>query len=93
MKIVIRTVFFHFLCIIFFGILYFYLKDNFMKNKERTDDLSLIDYILFSTTIQAGVGVGVSEMYPVSFYGKIIMIIQQLILICTHVFTIYVFNI
>jgi hypothetical protein len=62
-----------------------------MKNKERTDDLSLIDYILFSTTIQAGVGV--SEMYPVSFYGKIIMIIQQLILICTHVFTIYVFNI
>ena len=91
MKIVIRTVFFHFLCIIFFGILYFYLKDNFMKNKERTDDLSLIDYILFSTTIQAGVGV--SEMYPVSFYGKIIMIIQQLILICTHVFTIYVFNI
>ena len=91
MKIVIRTVCFHFLCIIIFGILYLYFKDNFMKNKEKIDDLGLIDYMLLSTTIQAGVGI--TDIYPVSFYGKIIMIIQQLLMICTHVFTIYIFNI
>ncbi len=90
MKRVIRTVFFHFLCIIFFGILYAYLKNDFEKNKDE-EKLGFVDYILLSTTIQAGVGV--SDMYPISFYGKITMIIQQLIMICTHVFTIYIFNI
>ena len=89
MKIVIRTVFFHFLCIILFGILYFYLKDDF-EEKEK-DYVEIIDYLLLSTTIQAGVGV--SELYPTNFYGKLTMIIQQIIMICTHVFTIYIFNI
>lgn len=89
MKIVIRTVFFHFLCIIFFGILYLYLKDDFTEKQDVT--LGLIDYLLLSTTIQAGVGI--SDIYPTSFYGKITMIIQQFILISTHVFTIYIFNI
>jgi hypothetical protein len=90
MKIVIRTVFFHFLCIIFFGILYAYLKNDFEKNKDE-EKLGFIDYILLSTTIQAGVGI--SDIYPISFYGKITMIIQQLIMMCTHVFTIYIFNV
>ena len=89
MKIVIRTVFFHFLCIILFGILYFYLKDDF-EEKEK-DYVEIIDYLLLSTTIQAGVGV--SELYPTNFYGKLAMIIQQIIMICTHVFTIYIFTI
>ena len=89
MKIGIRTVFFHFLCIIIFGILYFYLKEDF-EEKEK-DYVEIIDYLLLSTTIQAGVGV--SELYPTNFYGKLTMIIQQIIMICTHVFTIYIFNI
>jgi hypothetical protein len=89
MKIVIRTVFFHFLCIIIFGILYFYLKEDFSEKEKVKKEI--IDYVLLSTTIQAGVGV--SELYPTTFYGKLTMIIQQIIMICTHVFTIYVFNI
>ena len=88
MKRVIRTVFFHFFCIIFFGILYLNIKDQFNKDEEK---LELIDYILFSTTIQSGVGI--SDIYPISLYGKIAMIVQQLIMICTHIFTIYIFNI
>jgi hypothetical protein len=70
--------------------LYSYYKDHFEKNVEN-EDLGYVDYMLLSTTIQAGVGI--SDIYPISFYGKIIMIIQQLIMICTHVFTIYIFNI
>jgi len=89
MKIVIRTVCFHFLCIIIFGTLYFYLKDDFSEKKE--DNLEIIDYLLLSTTIQAGVGV--SDLHPTSFNGKLTMIIQQLIMLCTHIFTIYIFNV
>jgi hypothetical protein len=89
MKIVIRTVFFHFSCIIIFGILYFYLKEDFSEKEEA--NLEIIDYVLLSTTIQAGVGV--SDLYPTTFYGKLTMIIQQLLMICTHVFTIYIFNV
>ena len=89
MKIVIRTVFFHFLCIAGFGMLYFYLKDDFLEQKD--DNLEIIDYLLLSTTIQAGVGV--SDLHPTSFYGKLTMIIQQLLMLCTHIFTLYILTI
>ena len=90
MKIVIRTVFFHFLCIIIFGILYASIKDDF-TTKEGSDKLKPIDYLFLSTTIQAGVGV--SDLHPTSFYGKLTMIIQQLLMLCTHIFTLYIFTI
>ena len=89
MKIVIRTVFFHFSCIIGFGMLYFYLKDDFLEKEE--EKLEIIDYMLLSTTIQAGVGI--SDLHPTNFYGKLTMIIQQMIMLCTHIFTIYILNI
>jgi hypothetical protein len=89
MKIVFRTVIFHVSCIIGFGILYFYLKDDFTEKEDV--QLEIIDYLLLSTTIQAGVGI--SELYPTSFYGKVAMIIQQLIMLSTHIFTIYILNV
>ena len=88
MQIAIRTIFFHFTCIIIFAILYFYLKDDFGSDKH--EKFTMLDYFLLSTTVQAGVGI--SDIYPVSYYGKIIMIIQQLIMIMTHVFTVYIFT-
>ena len=59
--------------------------------KEKYDNLEIIDYLLLSTTIQSGVGI--SDLYPTTFYGKLTMIIQQLVLIMTHVFTIYIFTV
>jgi len=88
MKIVIRTVFFHFLCILIFALFYFNFKDDF-RHQSR-EEFTLLDNFLFSTTIQSGVGI--TDIYPISNYGKIIMIIQQLIMIMTHVFTLYIFN-
>jgi hypothetical protein len=92
MKIVIRTVIFHFICILLFAILYYYSSEqyqyqNISKNQSHS---SLIDYIFLSTTIQAGVGL--TDIYPISSYGKMLMIFQQFIMIMTHVFTIYVFT-
>jgi hypothetical protein len=60
-----------------------------MYTRESKLD-SIIDFLLFSTTIQAGVGV--SDILPISLYGKILMILQQLILISISVITIYVFT-
>lgn len=88
MKLVIRTVIFHFLCILFFGLYYFYFKNDFKS--ETKQDLTTIDCFFLSTTIQSGVGI--SDVYPTEFYGKIIMILQQFIMIMTNIFTIYIFT-
>ena len=89
MKIVIRTVFFHILCIIIFGLLYYYFREDFKTHVK--EDFTVLDYLFLSTTIQASVGL--TDIYPIGFYGKLIMIIQQLVMIMTHVFTIYFFTI
>ena len=89
MKLVIRTVLFHFLCIIVFGIIYYNIQSQF-QGTIKYERKSIVDYIFLSTTIQASVGM--SDIYPITNIGKIVMILQQLIMIMTHVFTIYVFN-
>ena len=89
MKIVIRTVFFHILCIIIFSGLYYYFRDDFKTQVK--EQFTVLDYIFLSTTIQASVGL--TDIYPIGFYGKLIMIIQQFVMIMTHVFTIYIFTI
>jgi hypothetical protein len=88
MKIVFRTVCFHLLCIIVFSFLYFHNKHDFKSLDNK--NISYLDYFLLSTTVQAGVGI--SSIYPIYSYGKIIMILQQFIMIMTHIFTLYVFT-
>jgi hypothetical protein len=91
MKLVFRTLFFHILCIAIFAFLYYKFREDFEDEKENLKvKISVIDSVLLSTTIQAGVGI--SKIYPETFYGKIIMIIQQMILIMTHLITLYIFT-
>jgi hypothetical protein len=98
MKIVIRTLLFHIFCIIVFSIIYSFfsrefgsLDDNYFHNENiKREKRGFLDFLLLSTTIQAGVGI--SEMFPSSENTKIVMIIQQLLMISTHVFTIYFFT-
>ena len=89
MKLAIRTVCFHFLCILIFGIIYYNIQYQFQHNDEQKRQ-SLLDYILLSTTIQAGVGF--SDIYPTTSFSKLVMISQQILMIMTHVFTLYFFN-
>jgi len=88
MKKVIRTVVFHLLCILFFSLLYLYFKEEYYSETKK--ELNIIDCILLSTTIQASVGI--TNIYPTGYYGKIIMIIQQFVMIMSHVFTLYIFT-
>jgi len=98
MRRVLQTLAIHVLCIIFFAFFYYYFSIHFDNNKQnkfnnynRESKIdSIIDFLLFSTTIQAGVGI--SDILPISIYGKLFMILQQLILISISVITIYFFT-
>ncbi len=84
MKLVIRTVLFQMVCIVVFGLLYFGLQES---DDEHLDEL---DALLLSVTIQAGVGM--TQIVPNSTTCKIVMIFQQLIMISSYVFILYVFT-
>lgn len=84
MKLVLRTLWFHLLCIIIFSFIYYNNKEDFEFGNNR----SYVDYFLYSTTVQAGIGS--SNLYPVKYRSKIFLIIQQLLLISTHVITLYI---
>ena len=91
MKRVVKTLAIHLFCIIFFAIFYYYFSTHFINNKHYNSKIdTIIDFFLFSTTIQAGVGI--SEILPISIYGKLLMILQQLIMISISVLTIYSFT-
>ena len=86
MKIVFGTIFFNFLCIIFFSMIYIYLKKEFINNNKN--EIKLIDFLMFSTTIQAGVGL--TNIFPNSFNSKLVTIIQQLTMISSYVIILYI---
>jgi hypothetical protein len=98
MKRVAHTLLLHLFFILLFAFLYHYFATHFNNNKQskfkhyigesKLD--SIVDFLLFSTTIQAGVGI--SDMMPISVYGKILTITQQLIMMSITVLTLYVFT-
>lgn len=88
MKLVIRSFIVHILCIIVFALIYSNISEEFHFIDK--DKKSFVDYILLSTTIQAGVGI--SRLYPLSFYSKIVLITQQLLMLFTHIITLYIFT-
>ena len=89
MKRVLQTVVFHFIFIVLFTLLYFYLSDHFdkMSNEKQPE---LIDYFFLGTTIQAGVGY--TSLTPITPLAKFIMILQQFCMLSTNVFLLYMFT-
>jgi hypothetical protein len=88
MKLLIRSFVVHILCIIVFALIYSNISEEFhFMDKDKK---SFVDYILLSTTIQAGVGI--SQLYPLYFYSKIVLLTQQLLMLFTHIITLYIFT-
>ena len=90
MNIVLRTLIVHFACIIVFTVLYTVFADDYNEKNDGNGDTTnntFLDFVLLSTTIQAGVGI--SNMYPLNSIGKIIMIIQQLIMMSVNLIALY----
>ena len=98
MRRVFHTLAVHLFFIILFAFFYYYFSPHFANNKPNTFNQlnresgveSLVDYVYFSTTIQAGVGL--TDMLPVSIYGKLLVTLQHLIMLSITVITIYVFT-
>ncbi len=88
MKNLIITVIFHMVCIVTFSIIYLSISEEFREKNNR--EKSLIDFISLSTTLQTGVGY--TELVPLTFYSKFITALHQMIMISTHLITIYVFT-
>lgn len=89
MKILIRTLIFHFVCILMFSLLYINIVDD-MVTQDKSP-INFLDCLLLSTTIQAGVGF--TNLSVHGSIGKLIMMLQQLLLISTHAFTLYIFTV
>lgn len=89
MKILIRTLVFHFVCILMFSLLYINIADDMVS--EDSSPIRFLDCLLLSTTIQAGVGF--TNLSVHGSIGKLIMMLQQLLLISTHAFTLYIFTV
>jgi hypothetical protein len=90
MKLVIRTILFHFTCIIFFATIYYNLADDFDDTNENKRNKTFLDYVMLAVTIQSGVGF--SFLDPTTPATKLALIIQQLIMISTNIITIFIFN-
>jgi len=98
MKRVIQTLLIHLCCILLFAFLYYYSATHFNNNKQNkiksyTSEStleSMVDFLLFSTTIQSSVGM--TDISPFSVYGKILTIIQQFMMMSINVIALYIFS-
>ena len=85
MKYAFRAVLFHFICLIYFGILYISCKDDFISVKG--DAIDVLDCIFLSTAIQSGVGE--NTMIPLTHFSKLVIMVQEFCMLSTNVFLLY----
>lgn len=86
MQQVILTLYFHLFCVIFFSVIYVIMAKNHIMMNDKSIP-KIIDCIMLGITIQSGVGY--AHMYPVSSLAKWVVVLQQIVLICTNVFMLY----
>ena len=90
MKLAIRTVVFQFISIIFFALIYYFFRNYLRSKLKDSNPFTLLECFFLSVTIQSGVGL--TDIYPISYHTQIVMILQQLLMIATTIFTIYFFT-
>jgi hypothetical protein len=79
-----KTVFLHIFFIILFAILYYTFGDQVDKNNKK---YTPIDYIVFSSSVQSGVGI--TPIQPTTINSKRLIIIQYILFIMTNAAAIY----
>jgi len=96
MKAVIQTVAFQLICVVIFGDVYWIFIDDFVpatisSNQKEEKKGNFIDCFYTSVTIQAGVGY--NGLDPVTNRAKLILMLQQFIMICANALIFYLFSI
>jgi hypothetical protein len=91
---VINTLVFQLGCVILFSYLYWNYVDDFVpaitNDKNKQKKAQLIDCFYTSITIQSGVGY--NGLDPINNRGKILLMIQQIVMICANVFIFFLFS-
>ena len=92
MKLVVRSVVFHSICILLFSFIYFYSREEFtsINHSASANSNTYVDFLLLSTTVQCGVGI--TDLIPAKSFSKVCLIAQQYIMLLTHVITLYIFT-
>jgi hypothetical protein len=95
MKAVINTLLFQLSSILIFSYLYWNYVDEFVlsntSDKNKQQKPNFLDCFYTSITVQAGVGYNVLD--PITDRAKIILLIQQFLMICANVLIFYLFSI
>jgi hypothetical protein len=86
---VVYTFIFNIISIIIFSIIYASISPDNFKPLNPKDELTYIDYLFYSVTIQSGVGL--PDVTALSDLAKILAMIQQLILMSTAFILVYLF--
>lgn len=89
MDIITKTFLFNILCIIVFAIIYTIIPPNNFLPLNKKDKLNIVDYLFYSVTIQAGIGL--PDVTALSDLAKILAMCQQLIVIGSAYILIKVF--
>ena len=85
MKHAFRAVIFHLICLVYFGIIYIACKEDFVSVKGSVIDR--LDCVFLATAIQSGVGE--NTMIPTTYFSKLVIMIQEFVMITTNVFLLY----
>jgi len=90
MQLVVRTIIFHIICIVLFTAIYYLYRSQFLHlHKDRKYE-SIYDFLLLSISLQGSVGF--SDVMPVSSLCKLLVSLQIIIMMSTHLITIYFFT-
>ena len=90
MKLFFKTFAFNLFCILIFAFIYHIYSKDFTRTDGKSLNHTFFDCISLSTTVQ--VGVGLTNMYPTTNHTKMILNLQQLMMLSSHLFTIYIFT-
>jgi hypothetical protein len=88
-RMVFYTFIFNIISIIIFSIIYANISPNNFEPLNPKDELTYVDYLFYSVTIQSGVGL--PDVTALSDLAKILAMIQQLILMSTAFILVYLF--
>lgn len=88
-RMVFYTFIFNIISIIIFSIIYASISPDNFKPLNPKDELTYVDYLFYSVTIQSGVGL--PDVTALSDLAKILAMIQQLILMSTAFILVYLF--
>lgn len=89
---IINAFIYHISLVILFSIIYFFIYDNNFINSipDSKEDPKISDCVFYATTIQAGVGL--PSLSPKTHLSKIIVCLQQLLMIGGNLFILNTFT-